>query len=415
MPDDNKITDTNLTPLQDTPNVDQSIPPMEPSISTPSPPPAPPAGQDQPTDTPLPATDSTEPPPPPIIEEQEEGGTDIPPVITTGEKPKGKVGKKVIATILGILLLVGGVGAGVILVQRQQDIREKATLFADCERDTDCGSYYVCRDGNCVMPGEPTCEGEGGVCINTPNCFNIGRVLVNRGSGCGLDLCCSQAQTTPTSIPTSGPEHPNCNTNKSLYFPSNCSERLVKDHIIREFCDGDGDKYWCKEWQLDYGVPCWCDRPSGYPNVGKDYWLKPAPGETKLECGITPDSRCITGPTPTSTPKGPTPTPTPTPGVGLRASCLLIRVFDTGWNEITGQLSNLKAGDKVRFTVSGTTSSGSIDKARFRINSPTWRTVVVAKKPGTNDFYDEYTIPEGVTSFTINAQLHHTNLDIGWF
>jgi hypothetical protein len=88
--------------------------------------------------------------------------------------------------------------------------------------------------------------------------------------------------------------------------------------------------------------------------------------------------------------------------------------FDTEWDPIA-DLSSLVAGDVVRFTVSGDTNSGSFDKARFRINSPTWRTIVVAKKPGTSNFYDEYTIPEGVTNFTINAQIHHTNIEIDWF
>jgi hypothetical protein len=110
----------------------------------------------------------------------------------------------------------------------------------------------------------------------------------------------------------------------------------------------------------------------------------------------------------------PTATPTPPPGEEISALCLNIKAFDTNWDEIT-DLSSLRAGDIIRFTVSGTTNSGNIDKARFRINSPTWRTDVVTKKPGTSEFYDEYTIPEGVTSFTINAQLHHTSSDINWF
>jgi hypothetical protein len=139
-------------------------------------------------------------------------------------------------------------------------------------------------------------------------------------------------------------------------------------------------------------------------------------------CTTPIKKRCGSG-SPTSTPtpiatliptRAPTATPTPRPGVEISARCLNIQVFDTNWDEIT-DLSSLKAGDIIRFTVSGTTNSGNIDKARFRINSPTWRTGVVAKRPGTSEFYDGYTIPEGVTSFTINAQLHHTNTGIGWF
>jgi len=34
--------------------------------------------------------------------------------------------KKILVTILGLLLLIGGVAAGVFLIQQQQEIREKA-------------------------------------------------------------------------------------------------------------------------------------------------------------------------------------------------------------------------------------------------------------------------------------------------
>ena len=96
---------------------------------------------------------------------------------------------------------------------------------------------------------------------------------------------------------------------------------------------------------------------------------------------------------------------------GAPAQCLNIKAFDTEWVEIT-DLSTLKAGDKVRFTVAGQTSTGSFDRARFIINGVT-RPEVTAKRPNTQEFYDEYTIPTGITTFSVNAQLHHTTL--GWF
>ena len=91
--------------------------------------------------------------------------------------------------------------------------------------------------------------------------------------------------------------------------------------------------------------------------------------------------------------------------------CYNVKAFDTEWNSIT-TLSSLVAGDVVRFTVSGNTNSGSFSKARFTING-TLRSEVSAKRPGTEEFYDEYTIPEGVTTFTINAEIYHSSL--GWF
>jgi hypothetical protein len=75
------------------------------------------------------------------------------------------------------------------------------------------------------------------------------------------------------------------------------------------------------------------------------------------------------------------------------------------------QLAQLKAGDKVRFAVGGTASGGSFDKAKFKINGVE-RPEVTGKRPNSQEYFDEYTLPAGVTTFTINAQIHHSSL--GW-
>jgi hypothetical protein len=88
-------------------------------------------------------------------------------------------------------------------------------------------------------------------------------------------------------------------------------------------------------------------------------------------------------------------------------------MYDVNWVELTAaQLAALKAGDKVRFTVMGTTNAGQFDQARFTVNG-TLRAPVTAKKPTSGEFYDEYTIPSGVTSFTVKGEVHHST--IGWF
>jgi hypothetical protein len=97
----------------------------------------------------------------------------------------------------------------------------------------------------------------------------------------------------------------------------------------------------------------------------------------------------------------------------MTAQCLNIKAFDTGWNQLsTTQLSALKAGDTVRFSVAASASSGSYDQARFIVNGTT-RAAVTQKRPGTQEFYDEITISAGTTTFSINAQVHHTS--VGWF
>jgi hypothetical protein len=75
-------------------------------------------------------------------------------------------------------------------------------------------------------------------------------------------------------------------------------------------------------------------------------------------------------------------------------------------------LSALNAGNEVRFAVSGTATSGAFDKAKFTVNG-TELGETSLKKPGTEEFYSEYTIPANVTSFTVSAQIHHSEL--GWF
>ena len=140
----------------------------------------------------------------------------------------------------------------------------------------------------------------------------------------------------------------------------------------------------------------------GVDNCPQECW-----NDGTTDCS-RPDMTCCTC---GSTPPTAKPTAKPTLPPGVDCNCLAIKAFDAEWNVITN-LSSLVAGDVVRFTVSGKTNSGAIDKARFTING-TLKPEVTAKRPSTNEFYDEYTIPEDVPTFTINAELHHTS--IGWF
>jgi hypothetical protein len=95
------------------------------------------------------------------------------------------------------------------------------------------------------------------------------------------------------------------------------------------------------------------------------------------------------------------------------ASCSEVKAYDTTWAPLTTQeLSNLTQGNVVRFTVSGESESGAFDKARFSVNSVSLGETTL-KKPESDEFYIEYTIPEGITSFNVDAQIHHTEL--GWF
>jgi hypothetical protein len=92
--------------------------------------------------------------------------------------------------------------------------------------------------------------------------------------------------------------------------------------------------------------------------------------------------------------------------------CYAVKAYDTDWNLLTSSdLNSLAAGDVVRFTISGEASSGEIDKAKFSINGVS-TPEVTSKKPGTDEFYYEYTIPTATDSFTVGADIHSTSY--GW-
>lgn len=105
----------------------------------------------------------------------------------------------------------------------------------------------------------------------------------------------------------------------------------------------------------------------------------------------------------------PPPGGTPTP---ITAQCQGVKAYDTNWKLLTvTDLSAMKAGDKVRFTVMGVTTSGIFDKARFAINGATAIESTLTKPGSGGEFYYEYTIPAGTTSFTVTGQVHHQQLN----
>lgn len=125
------------------------------------------------------------------------------PVVTTTismSSPKKKyAGGKIIATILGLFLLVGGVGAGVYLTGQNQNIEEKAAAcctIGNCEccgsprkrqdcRDTNgngtndnsasrCEILFFCRNTSCPGEWNSDCAGEDVITTSdTASCQNV--------------------------------------------------------------------------------------------------------------------------------------------------------------------------------------------------------------------------------------------------
>jgi len=95
------------------------------------------------------------------------------------------------------------------------------------------------------------------------------------------------------------------------------------------------------------------------------------------------------------------------------ASCGAVIAYDENWNKLTiEELSQLSKGDIVRFAVTPTANTGVFKRARFSVNGET-AVEVTDKRPGSEDFYFEYLIPDNVYNFIVRAEVLHSEL--GWF
>lgn len=388
-----------------------------PDQNLPNPPPTFPDIADIP---PIPAVSDTLSSPPSLPESPKPLVQEIPemappaPVIDNAPPPKNK--GKIIATILGIFLLVGAVAAGVTLVKQNQEIREKAaTTFGCnqsnenslCDNDTSrtwqgwCALYY-CPNGTYDVNASK-CDGGPGYSIESGPCSD----LISKANG--LSVKCWQIDAISGDA-ISGPG-------------SYCNVQGCNGHSI----ENQGCVYVPPTTN-----PPTTSTPTPTPTGGGGR-RSPSPTPTQPpECPVIKPAQCpdgswplpstnpVTGcnepqcpkPTPTPTPTKPPHSPTPTPTAPM---CLAVQAYDTSWNSLSGiQLSQLKAGDKVRFAIAGSPAT-DIDKAKFTINGIT--TAEITQK-GTgahaNEYYYDYTIPAGVTSFTITAKLHSISLNV-WF
>jgi len=339
------------------------------------------------------------------VESNPTENTDTGTQVVVGSDNRKKGNSKAIATVLGILLLIGAVGAGVFLVSQQQELRIGAW---------DCRNYVfdVNEDGGVSVQNGSTRD----------ESSQQARVYINGNLIATFDVPALKAGDAATLGDVDVGDA--CSFNWEVIGTKDCRnsggrERSVSltlgqytftwvgppqlSHATTTFCDGSSSG------KIDYNEP----GSSTTVNFNKDIQSVDGFGGGCTESG----SRVCIYPSPT---QGVTPTPTtvPTPTVvptlpPIGAACNNVKAYDSEWNLLSGfDLSGLEAGDIVRFAVGGTTDSGSFDKARFTING-ILMPEVVTKRPGTEEFYDEYTIPSSVTSFTVNAQIHHISL--GWF
>ncbi len=402
---------------------------------------------------------------------QASGPIDIPPMITEPKIPKKKSGR-IIATILGILVLVGAVGAGVVLVGQQQDIREKAAADYCPETFPDVPSSHSNYTAISCIAKSPYCMFVGYVGGNFGPHDNITRaqavvVIVRYFTYLGEWQWVNPTIPFFPDVPTSHWAYKEIETAKANGYIIGYGDGTFKpeDPWIYGICiDATGKSKVCDlapmttmtrgkyaQRLYDIGMArnsfplCSSVIPTPKPTptptgalracntscqaneqCSTGYCATQGSVCRNLSCPNDIDCICARTPTPTPTPP-PTPTPTPTAtatptatptmsptptATPIIAACSTVKAYNTDWDLLSGaQLSTLHAGDIVRFTVSGIPAD-QIDKARFTING-VLKPETINKKPGTNEYYYEYTIPAGVYSFTVTAQIHH--LTLGWF
>ncbi len=340
--------------------------------------------------------------------------TPPPPAPTTiASFPRKKFGGgRVIATILGIFLLVGAVGAGVILTGQKQIFEQKATdvgLTCEINSTPNCcnlqGSGVItCAElqSSCIAQGRSWCKATANFVYT---CCVAGYDCGSGGVGC--------YPVTPTAPPT-----------------TNCPSGWITEHVDNECRKNEN----CVGYNSCGSNPydgCFINQVAGsscnanqtectYDRCGSPSTKSPTPVPTKSPTPVptkspTPVPTKSPTPKPTPGPVSPPPTPSPRP-----PQCLNVKAYRvtqaTGaeiWTLLTAaQLSALKTGATINFCVAGSTTTGTFDRAQFKINAKL-KPETKSKRPNSNDYCQSYKILSTDKTVSVKAKIHHATL--GWF
>jgi len=299
----------------------------------------------------------------------------IMPVITTSSTPKKKfAGGKIIATILGLFLLVGGVGAGVYLVQQNQNINEKAWTKESCESQ----DAILCPHPDYKATFEAGRINKEGL-LEECYCAYIGGGGGGGGSG---------GNPTSGTCPNGNPFNNQC---VIIYCPNG-------DTDGKNGCEIPDTNAW-------YGPRHTC----GTKTFGANECGQVDPvDDNGVYCQLSGWKYDIK----LSSCSGPWPPTVPPTAPAITAVCQNIKAYSPTWTLLTNnQLSALTTGSQVNFCVAGSATGGSFNKAKFTINGavqPETTTV----RPTSTDFCQLYTIPAATNTFNVTAQINHVTL--GW-
>lgn len=341
-------------------------------------------------------------------------------------KPKKKFGGgKIIATILGVLLLVGGVGAGYILTQQPQIFQGKAWIPEGADNpDKDKNN-----PGNVEKPPkkeddekpssggggtpQPPAGGHPGTCIDV-NCALT------------LDSNGTYHYDSTLDVPNANGEYETIDGKRvndyynEVILPSTADNDCTGDGIcasgsscVNGSCVSTTNN--CGLSVNDTTAPACCadtvncDNPvceSGPTGPRKE--CKSASGQ---HCTMSVNDASCGGVNP-GEPPGTNPPSTP----GTTASCLNVKAYDASWNELNNtDLSGLTTDDVVNFCVTGSASSGTFDRAQFSIG-PTVEAETTTKGQGAaaGDYCQSYIILSTDTTVNVKARIHHLDLN-QWF
>lgn len=398
----------------------------------------------------------------------------IMPTTPISSNPRKKfAGGKVIATILGLFLLVGGLGAGVMLTQQNQNVNEKAGSCSPTKiaGGNGGGSGSVDSAAHCP-PGADVSNGcdpnnGGGEPITPPtsisdDCF-CGVIQIDhsdgtfeswQGDACGgsgggeaVKVCTYDRKNCPPGT-TRGDEVIST-YDISAYQLTQCDNTLGSAQTlgacVNEVYDTDQGFNVCKAYAVynylcdnlcpdgsapactdvpgsNYTTNTSCYHPTTCPN-GDTYVSHVNGGPAAGTCYIQSDvndsdygnpvyNTVTTCTTMTRTCSCGTPPPTPTQPA-ITAQCQNVKAYSTNnWTLLTpAVLSTLNAGDSVNFCVTGSATGGSFNKAKFTINGIV-QADTTTKRPSSEDFCQLYVIPAGVSTFNVSAQINHVTL--GW-
>jgi hypothetical protein len=302
----------------------------------------------------------------------------LPPIIATPKKKFG--GGKMIATILGVLLLVGGIGAGIILTQQPQLFQQKAFVRQGTYKDT-CNLVEVtAKDTGC-----PELGFNSGKKNNVPT-YTTSFTIKNITSDQHVVSVLKNSNWCPEPYGKSASDRA-CHLNPvaesvEITLAAGKSQDI---EIQRSSPSGTS----CGSYQTDLVI----NAVDGNTNC--------TGGRNGTPPNIITWGLCQTGTECAS------PTPSPSPGT---SQCLSVKAYDTSWNVLSDSaLSNLLTGTQIKLCVAG---SDSPDKAQFKIND-TLEPETTSVRPSSTDFCQDYTILPTDTTVNVKVKIHYPGQ--GWF